>query len=137
MVNQSTRGEGSQVCSEELLGSADPRTVELCRPVEATDPSVIIGLLVALSPLAPDVAKLQLGGLLTLERRVEEAEQAQKELAGQVQALDIKQSIRQEQHTHYHGAADASPHVQFEIVGETVEEKKEEFLDDSETGEGR
>jgi hypothetical protein len=134
-VSQSTRGDGFQVCSEELVGSGQQTTVEICRPLELTDPPVVIGFLLALGPLAPDIGKLQLGGLLTLERRVHEAEQAQKELSGQVQALAISQSIKQE--THIYGPNSApSKHMRFEIVEKTVEEKKHEFLGASETGEG-
>jgi hypothetical protein len=106
--------------------------VEICRPLELTDPSVVVGLLLALSPLAPDIAKLQLGGLLTFERRLEKTEQSQEALRGQVQAIALAQSQRQSMQVTFsqEGPIGQTP---IHVSDVNFQTKKQEFLEASDS----
>ncbi len=97
------------------------------------DAPLVLGLLLALAPLAPDVQRLQVGTVVSIERRLRASEMAQEGLRSQLQALLVQQSVRQEQHQHVHLPPYAASHVNIRVAEDALRHKEQEFL----RGEGR
>lgn len=131
VTSQSAGGKTFRVCEDRL--SEESHVVEVCRPLGPTDPAFLVGLLLALIPVAPDVQYLQIGSLVSIERRLKATEASQEALKAQVEAIVVQQSVRQEQHQHLHVAAPrATSHTTIRVAKEELQSKKEEFLDETE-----
>lgn len=130
----SAGGQRFQVCSSQPATTGEGQVVKVCRPLGLTDPVLLMGLLLVLAPLAPDIAKLQIGGLLTLERKLEETQRAQRELQAQLNTLAFTQTVRQEQHLHFDEPG-ATPHTRIEVAEDILRAKAAEFLEGKENEE--
>lgn len=127
VTSVSAGGERFQICSEEVFPPAG-KAIETCRPLAATDASFLIGLLLALAPLAPDVQRLQVGTIVSIERRLQASEMVQEGLRAQVEGVLMQQSVRQEQHQHVHLPPYATSHVNIRVAEDELRHKEQEFL---------
>lgn len=104
--------------------------MKVCRSIAATDPSFVVGLFLALIPLAPDVQRLQVGSLISVERRLEATEASNEALRAQVAAIVMRQDVRQEQRQYFYmGEASATGLVQVVAPEDELRRKEREFLE--------
>lgn len=131
ITSQSAAGKTFQVCEDEFSEASG--LVDICRPLGPTDPPFLVAVLLALSPLAPDLQRLQIGSLLSIERRLKATETSQEALKAQVEAIVVQQSVRQEQHQHLHVAPPhATSHMAIHVTEEELQRRKREFLEGTE-----
>jgi hypothetical protein len=80
-------------------------------------------------PLAPDVQRLQVGSLVSIERRLKATETNQEALRSQLEAIVVQQEVRQEQHQHFHmPEPSATSHVNIVVSDDELRRKQREFL---------
>jgi hypothetical protein len=70
-----------QVCKDAV---ADSTVVRVCEPMSATDPRVLLFLLLVGLLLFPELSELELAGVLTLRRRLDEVRQEATELKSEL-----------------------------------------------------
>ncbi len=75
-----------EVCREAVAGS---RVVTICEPITLTSPVILMGLLLIGLLLIPDLAEVQIAGVLGLRRDVEEARAALAVTQRQVAELQV------------------------------------------------
>lgn len=131
LMATSAGGRRYQVCSQELAAVGPNSVVNVCRPLQLTDPAFLLSLLLPLALIAPDIKKLEIGGLVSIERKIEETQRVQREIQGQLTALALTQSVSQEQNF-YVGEARTTPHMKIEVSEETLHDKAEAFLEGGE-----
>lgn len=121
-----------QVCEELLATVGTQPLVESCRSLRMTDPLILVGLLAALALGLPDFSRIEIPGLLNLERRFEAQEQRQAELQREVHDLSIRISQQVSQRTMIHNMPIVSPGEDLGAIRKGLEEKAQEFLDEPE-----
>ncbi|WP_133852773.1 hypothetical protein [Labedaea rhizosphaerae] len=81
-------------------------TQTVCKPLQATDAPVILIALVAIGLFAPDLTKLKVGGLIEVERKIDQQKAAVSELTDEVRTLTLgvqtKLSATMHSETHHH-----------------------------------
>lgn len=85
------------VCRQEAAQTGADAMVELCGPLTATDPVVIVLAVVVAILFAPDASEVGLFGLVSWKRRVDETAAAQADLAEKVGELRVQVAQSQAQ----------------------------------------
>jgi Subtilase family len=87
-----------EVCDDQLARRGQKAVVEVCRRPTATDPAVLVFLLLMVVSLWPDISQVSVG-VFQLTRKVDEQVQRTDDLVRQVQVLglDLRQTIAQSQ----------------------------------------
>ena len=124
----SADGRTFQVCNDHVVDGA-ARIFEVCRPLGPTDPVFLLGALLALMPLAPDVQRLQVGSLISVERRLKATEATQEALHQRLEAIVVQQDVRQEQHQHFHMPEPSASQVDLGVSADELRRKQWEFLE--------
>lgn len=133
VLGQSTAGREFQVCTDQVHERTGA-TIEVCRPIQPTDAVFLVAFLLALMPLLPDLQRLQVGNLISLERRLKATEASQDALRAQLQAI-VRQDVHQEQHLHMPEPS-ATSHINVFVSGEELQRKQREFFGQEEVDDG-
>ena len=82
-------------CRQEVSQS-NPVSVEVCRPLNLTDPPIALGLALGLILLLPDLRRLSIAGVVELETKVNEQAARQDTLERQLHLLMMSQRQSQD-----------------------------------------
>jgi subtilisin family serine protease len=87
-----------EVCDDQLARRGQKAVVEVCRRPAATDPAVLVFLLLMVVSLWPDISDVSVG-VFKLTRKVDEQVERTEDLVREVQilGLDLRQTIAQSQ----------------------------------------
>jgi hypothetical protein len=81
-----------RVCDDIVVSVGSQPTALTCRPLEATDTVVILGLILIVGLVTPDFRRVSVAGILELEREVQEQESRIDGLAAKVEMLTVNAS---------------------------------------------
>jgi hypothetical protein len=124
----SSLAERPRVCEEQLAQVGTQPIARSCRPVQATDPPFILGVLVILALVLPDFSKIEILGFLSLQRRLQEQEERQTGLETQLQNLNLRILQQVSQRTNVYNFV--GPHEDLSRFEERLDEKAQEFLNE-------
>jgi hypothetical protein len=132
IVARSSLASEPQVCEEQLAQVGTQPITRSCRPVQLTDPPFLLGLLLILALVLPDFSKVEIGGLLSLERRLQMQEERQTGLEKQLQDLNLRILQQVSQRTTVNVGRDIiEPDEDLRPLTRGLDEKAREFLDES------